>query len=207
MDARLFKGSFHLGTKTANAGTAFYAAIPPKSGAYTKIHRLVYTTGTTAHTLSILKAQGKTTTSAAAAASDTALTLTSINPAVDASGASLSENLAASDFIVVQHSDGTWGAYLISAINTTTKVVTINALAKAVASGAVVYAMHELARTTGKDSIQITTTASSTQTFETYAPEGGIASSAGENEPLIVHSNNATAAGSVVHLSAIYSRV
>ena len=108
MDARLFKGSFHVGSKTATAGTVFTGLIPPKPQAYAKIARMVYTTAGTAHTLSVLKAQGKTTTTAAQAASDTALTLSSISLAYDENGASLSENLAASDYVVVQHTDGTW---------------------------------------------------------------------------------------------------
>jgi hypothetical protein len=205
MDARIFKGSSHVGSKTAAAGTVFTGLIPPKAQAYSKIARMVYTTAGTAHTLSVLKAQGRTTTTAAQIATDTSLTLSSISLAYDENGASLSENLAASDYVVVQHTDGTWGAYLMSGISGNT--LTIGALAKAVASGAVVYGMYEVARTTGKASWQVTTRTSTTETFETYDPAVAVVSSSKVNEPLLIHSNNATAAGTLLYVSAVYTKI
>ncbi len=205
MDARIFKGSFHVGSKTATAGTVFTALIPPKPQAYAKIARMVYTTAGTAHTLSVLKAQGKTTTTAAQVATDTALTLSSISLALDENGASLSENLAASDYVVVQHTDGTWGAYLISSVSGST--LTIGALAKAVANGATVYGMYEVARTVGKASWQVTTRTSTTETFETYDSAIGVVASAKVNEPLLVHSSNVTAAGTLLYTAAAYTRI
>lgn len=205
------KGSYSLGTKTAALNVGFIGLIPPHSGAYTKINRLVYTTAGTPHTLNIMKSQGKTTTTAASSASGTTLTLASISIANKVNGESLSENLAANDWLVVQHTDGTWGAYMVTSVSGL--VVTLStsapavALAKDVASGAVVYGMYETSRATGKDAVVITTTASSTQTFETYAPEVGIAQSNGTNEPLLFHSSNVTAAGSLVYVSAVYSRI
>lgn len=205
MDARLARGSFNLGNKTDTAGTAFYGAIPPKAGAYTRVLRCVYTAGGTVHTLQFLRAQGQTVTTASSAANGTTLTLSSISLAYDHNGNSLSENLAANDYVVVAHSDGSWGAYKISAVNGL--VITINNLAKAVASGAVVYGMYEISRTTGKEAIQIRTVASATTVFETVDPAGGIASSDGTSEPLMYYSDNATAAGYINQLTAVYSRV
>lgn len=205
MDARLARGVFNTGAVTATAGTAFYGAIPPKAGAYSRVLRCTYLSGGTVHTLQFLRSQGQTVTTAGTASNGTTLTLASITLAKDQHGVSLAEDLAANDYVVVQHTDGSWGAYKISSVSGL--VITINNLAKAVDSGAVVHGMYEISRTTGHPSIQLLTVASTAYTFETVDPVGGIASSAGTNEPLMYYSNNATAAGFINQLTAIYSRV
>lgn len=203
MDARLARGSFSLGNKTDTAGTAFYGAIPPRAGSYTRVLRCTYTSGATPHALQFLLAQGKTVTTAATSSGGTTLTLSSVTLAKDAAFAD--EDLAANDFVVVQHVDGTWGAYKISSISG--KVITINALAKAVANGAVVYGMYEISRTAHKEAVQLRTVASVTHVFETMDPAGGIASSHGTNEPLMYYSDNTANAGFINQLTAVYSRV
>lgn len=206
-DRRNLKGRFSIGSKTETAGTVILGLIPPKSNGRSVLSLMRYTTAGTAHTLSVLRSQGSTTTTASAIATATSLILDSVAPAKDSEGVSLAENLAANDYIVVEHADGTHGAYLISAVDTGTKTVTINALAKAVDSGAPVYAMYEVARTVGIPSIQLTTVVSSTEDFPAAGtdPELGIASSHNKNEPLLIHSNNITAAGTLRYATACYT--
>jgi len=207
-DRRSLKGRWQLGSSTEAFGTAIVRVIPPKANGRTVLSLMRYTTAGTAHTLSVLRCQGTTTTTAASSSGGSTITIANVAPAKDLNGASLPENLAASDYLVVENTDGSHNAYLISSINTTTKVVTITGtLAKDVASGANVYAMYEVARTAGIPSIQITTVASTTEDFPTTGSEGdlGIASSLNSNEPLLIHSNNATATGVLRYACAIYS--
>lgn len=209
-DRRNLKGRWHLGTLTATAGTAFIGTIPPKSNGKTVLSMLSFLSGSTQHTLSILRAQGATTTTAAQAASDTTLTLASVTPAKDLNGTSLAETLAANDWLVVEHADGSYGSYMVASVSGL--VVTLSttapaiALAKAVNSGAAVYAMHELARTTGIPSIQITPKATGTSQFPVAGtdPEVGCASSYNKNEPLLLHCNNATAQSWIEYAEACY---
>lgn len=209
-DRRNIKGRWHLPTLTATAGTAFIGTIPPKSSAKTVLSLFSFLSGSTQHTVSILRSQGSTTTTAAAAAGDTTLTLASVSPACDISGTNLGESLAANDWIVVKHSDGTYGAYMVASVSGL--VVTLSttapaiALAKAVSSGAPVWAMHELARTVGIPSIQITPKASTTSQFPVAGtdPEVGCASSINDNEPLVLHCNNATAQSWIEYAEACY---
>lgn len=211
-DRRNLKGRWHLGTLTATAGTAFIGTIPPKSNGKTVLSMLSFLSGSTQHTLSILRAQGATTTTAAQAASDTTLTLASVNPAKDLNGDSLGETLASGDWLVVEHSDGSYGAYVVSSVSglvvtlSTTSTTPATSLAKAVDSGAAVYAMHELARTAGIPSIQITPKISIQDKFPAAGtdPEVGCASSLNKNEPLLIHCNNITAQSWIEYAEACY---
>lgn len=201
MDSRIYKGSFSIANKTAVAGTAITGLVWPMVGAVARIVKMVYICSTTAHTLSILRSQGTTVTTAASAAGASTLTIDNVAPY---SG----ENLAASDYIVVKNTDGSFNEYIISSINTTTKVVTITGtLAKAVSSNATVWAMYEVARTAGPNpSLQYKAVVSVTNTFNTESEEVGIAVSGSTYEPLLIHSDNATAAGTLQQTHCIYGR-
>lgn len=209
-DRRNLRGRFHVSSATANAGTAIVAVVPPRSSAKTVLSVIQYESGSTAHTLQVLRAQGSTTTTASAAANDSTITLDDVSVAKDLNGEDLAENLAASDYLVVEHSDGSYGAYSISSINTTTKVVTLSAnLSKAVDSGASVWAMHEISRSTGIPSISITTKASTIENFPPAGVDGeiGIASSTRSNEPLLIYSNNASNAGTLKFAAGCYTDI
>lgn len=212
-DRRNLKGRWHLGTLTnSSAGTGYVGVIPPKSNGKTVLSTLAVLSGGTQHTISILRAQGATTTTAAQAASDTTLTLASVNPAKDLNGESLSETLASGDWLVVEHADGSYGAYVVASVSglvvtlSTTSTTPATSLAKAVASGAAVWAMHELARTTGTPSIQITPKISIQDKFPAAGtdPEVGCASSYNKNEPLLIHCNNITAQSWIEYAEACY---
>lgn len=198
MDARIYKGSYNIANKTATAGTAFTGLVWPKAASVARIVKMSYLCGSTAHTLSILKSQGTTTVTTAAAASATTLILANTAPYTG-------ETLAASDYVVVTHTDGSYGAYLISSISGST--ITIPALSVGVAAGSTLWAMYEVARTVGPaPSIQHLVTVSVDNIYFTESPEVGMAAG-GTNEPLLIHSNNATAQGWLRHVNAIYTRI
>lgn len=207
---RSILGRFTVPYQTQTADTIIADVIPPKSGLYTVLNTVAYTNSSTAHTLTVMRSQGSTTTTAAAAASQAVINVASLSLAKDMAGNSLAEDLAANDFLVIAHSDGTYGVYKISSISSLAITLTSN-LTQAVASGAIVYGMYELGRTTGIKHLQFTLPASAT-TYLPNNPSGngsgelGIAQSKGVSEPLVVHSGNATAAGKLLYAQASYQR-
>jgi hypothetical protein len=202
MTSQVYKGSFAKKRKTETAGTEILQLIEPSmKGARTRITSLVYTSLGTAHTISILKALNRTTLTAAAAATDTAVTV--------ASASFLNQTIAANDYIVIRHTDGTFGAYKVSAIASLT--LTIPALAAAAGVGALVWIMGAIGEA---EHVQIAPPVSA-QTR--YADENGIAvtgyrsvysstvySRSGNDDPLLIHSGNATAAGVIESVAGSY---
>lgn len=207
---RSLVGRFAVPYQTQTAGTIIVDVVPPRSGLYTVLNTLAYTNSTTAHTLTIMRSQGSTTASAAAASGQAVLNFSSISLAKDVAGNSLSEDLAANDFCVVAHSDGTYGVYKISSISTLAVTFTSN-LTQAVASGAAIYGMYEVGRTTGVKHLQFTLPASAT-TYLPNNPSGngsdeiGFANALKISEPLVIHSDNSTAAGKLLYAQATYQR-
>jgi hypothetical protein len=196
------KGTFHQPRITETAGTAIVSTIPPAMrGAKTRLTFLEYVCSTTAHTLRLMVALNRVSTTAAAAASATSLVLSAATFRGD--------TLASGDYIVVKHTDGTYGAYLVSALSVLT--VTIPALAKAVASGNPVWIMGAIGEAEHK---QILVTASVRQQWS--APTGLMTTGyrtvvagttyarSGNDDPMIVYSNNATAAGLLENASGYY---
>lgn len=200
------RGRFSYKRVTQTAGTVITRLIDPKLvGAKTNITQLMYVSSTTQHTLTILKPLARTTASAAALAAATSLLVTS--------NAFRGDTIAASDYIVVQHSDGTFGAYLVSGVGGTGNLtLTIPALTAAVAAGGFVWIMGA----TGEaEHIVFSPPVSTTTRYQDSV--SGIASSgyrtvtggtvysrSGNDDPLLVHSNNATAAGVVESVSGYY---
>jgi hypothetical protein len=199
----LVKGTFHKKRNTVAFGTIITQVIEPAmKGAKTRITAMDYICGGTAHTVTVMKALAKTKTTAAAVATGTALVLEAAT--------FLNQTIAANDFIVVKHTDGTYGVYLVSALTTLT--VTIGALSADVASGSPVWIMGA----TGEaEHIPFLVTASVRNTY--YDPIAGVVTSgyrsvyggtvyqrSGNDDPLLIHSNNATATGILEHVSGYY---
>lgn len=206
---RSIKHRFHHGKKTESAGTAIVVTVPAEQGAKAVLTRLKYTPGATSHAANVLRAQGSTTTTAAASAGGSTLVVASNAPATDVNNTNLGETLAANDYIVVKHSNGHQVAYTISSIDTATNTITINGtLSYNVDSGATVWVMHELARTLGKPAIvyDLPTGSTTDLTGGGNDAETGIATSENVNEPLVVSINNATNAGTLVAVGAVYHR-
>ena len=132
--------------------------------------------------------------------------VTTIN---EADGGTTTETLAGSDYVVVKHTDGTYGVYIVSSVSSLTVTLTTN-LSKAVDSGAPVYKMYELARpATGKGfPAQVFKPAASALTsLGSESADMAVAESPNKSEPLVVHSDNATAAGFLHLVQGVYSTV
>jgi len=209
MDARIYKGSLDVtGAKTQTAGTAITQLIQPRSGSFVRVNKIGYTSGSTGHTLQFLRSQGSTVTTAASAAGDSTITLSSTSP-ITSDFSAATETLAANDYLAVQSTDGTYELVKVSSVSGS--VVTLTAtLAKAVASGATVYAFYELARpssSAGRPAIAFYPTASALSTMGGESPEAAIVDGDKAGAPVMVHSDNATAAGYIQYLAGVYSRV
>jgi len=195
-------GTFHFYTTTQTAGTVITQLIPPSPSVSQKVRltKIVYTPGATVHNLILMRAAEQVLTTAAAAASATTIV-------VDSSGFA-GQTIASGDYLVVEHADGTCGLYLASALATLT--VTINALSKAVNSGARVWILGSISETWHST---LPTVASIRNDFA--EPIGGLAQSGwddgtsyardGRGEPMVIYSANATNAGTLNHGTAIYT--
>ncbi|MCX8126976.1 MAG: hypothetical protein N3E40_07585, partial [Dehalococcoidia bacterium] len=147
-------------------------------------------------------------TTAASASGSSTVTLSSL--------AFRGDVLAANDHLVIRHSDGTYGVYVVSSVNTTTRVVTLSSsLTAAVAANAPVWIMGA---TGESEHVTFGTTANAVQTFESAlagiavsgyrsVASGTIYSRSGNDDPLVVHSPNDTAAGVIENCSGYYGSV
>lgn len=209
MDARIYKGSFGVGSVTASAGTAFTAVIPPGSvRERARITKLVYTAANTAHSVNILKCQHKAIATATANASQADIVLDDLTSVDQANGTTATETLAASDWLVIKHSDGTFGAYSVSSVSGSTVTLSSN-LVKSVDANATVYKMYELARpasATGFPAQVLRPPASATTSIGSENVEAAVAVS-GYGEPLLIHSDNASHAGTLVLAQGVYSSI
>lgn len=179
-----------IGKTTAAAGTAIVVLVPPDLQGKTRIAKLVYTAAGTAHLLSILRPLGRAKTSAAAASGQPVINLAT-NPTA----------IAANDNIAIRHSDGVTRKYVVSSVAALAITLTTN-LGAAVASGADVWDFGvptDVDPNTGRATDTLDGTASATTTYEDR--EVGIMASYKVDEPLLFHSNNATAAGTLVLLT------
>ena len=191
--------AFQFFHQTAAIATPIVQTVPPVSGLKPILTSLVYTAGTTAHDLVFMRSLNRVKTTAAAAAAATTLVLDSVTFA--------GQTIAANDYVVVQHSDGTYSHYLVSALAVLT--ITINTLSKAVVSGAPVWIMGAPAETYHSTLKSI---ASTRQDFSDYLAgiaqggfdDGTSYSRSGLGDPVMIYSSNATAAGTLNRGSVYY---
>jgi hypothetical protein len=204
--------TYHIDGHTESAGTVITELIPPlnrstdnnepNTSVRTRITSMVYTSGATVHDLVLMRALAETTTTAAASASATSVVLTSAS--------FVGDTIASGDYLVIQHGDGSYGLYLASALATLT--VTINALSKAVNSGAKVWIMGS---PTGNATYHSTlkSVASTREKYEDFVSgifvsgfDDGSYSSDGKGEPAALYSANGTNAGTLGYINAAYCR-
>lgn len=184
---------------TAAANTAFFEIAPPVADKRVRLTSLVYTAAGTVHDLVLMKALAKVAVTTAAAAAATSLILNDASfPSNTGTG---TQNLASGDYVIVQHADGTYGAYLVSALATLT--ITINALAKAVNAEAPLWIMgsptaETLFHLTFKSiaSTRVEFNSAFVGLFESGFKLGTtIFERDGLNDPIMFYSANGTAAG------------
>jgi hypothetical protein len=209
MDARIFKGSFSLGTATQTANTVITSFIPPHSNRFrTRITSVDYRCGSTINVLSFLRPLGETTVAAAVAEAGTTITLTA-NPGVTGNAA------ASNDWFAVKLVDGRYqyGTFTLSSLTAT--VTAVAADTGGIAAGAKFW-WFGLPADTGN--LQITPAASTTRTY--FDPVSGIFTTglpsslydediydnrSGFGDPVIVHCPNATAQCWIDRISGYYA--
>ncbi len=178
------------GNLTATFGTELLRIIPARFGHRAGVTGFSYLPGTTAHTVTFLTVLDEAIATAAAAAAQGVLLFDALpqNP-VDGSV------LEAADFFLIQHFDGSWGAYKWSSTSglsvTVTPVLTKNVLA----NGRICY----LGKPADHPNRQFLTVASTLLTISYRA-----ASATNNSEPMLAHSDNGTAAGQFNSLSYDY---
>lgn len=213
---------FSYGQKTAAANTVFLRLIPPSnrnSRLKTRITRMVYTSGSTLHTITCMRSLARTTAASALAAGGTALVLTrdpglfAANYVLDGivnAGAQvvpgLADNpIATNDWVAVQSADGTWTFSLVTISGLTATLTT--AVTGNVLAGAMV---HWFGITTDKHPEtneahpQIIPTIS---TMTTYGNGDGapIFETQKPGDCLLLHSSNGTAQGYLESVGGIYT--
>ena len=189
------------GTKTATAGTKIRYLMQPNINGYTRVTKIVYTAAGTAHTLTLLRPIGRSTASAAAAASATALPVAAeMGPSGNA--------LAANDLIAVRETDGVTRFYTVSAVpGGYPGNVTINALVAGVALGGKIWNFGVEADTNPADGNAhpaVAGTASVTSTYQDS--DGGVVATFAKDDPILFTSDNATAAGTLNQLTFSFTQ-
>lgn len=191
--------AFQFFHQTQSSGTPIIQVIPPQTSRKAKLTSLVYTAGATAHDLIIMRAGNKVLTTAAQSAAGTTLVLDSAS--------FVGQSIASGDYLIVQHSDGTYGAYLASGLSTLT--VTIGALAKNVSSGAPVWIMGSISEawhSTLKSiaSTRLTLEDAVSGIAESGWDDGTSYARGGLGDPLMIYSANGTNAGTLDRGGASY---
>jgi hypothetical protein len=202
MSGLMLYGADGCGPKTATAGTAIVQVTTRKKGCKTRIDSVVYTAGATAHTLTIMRPIGRTKLSAAALAAQAVVVLTA-DPGPSGNG------IAANDYVVIMRPDGVPHVGVVSAWNGTTKALTLtaNVPTGGFDSGADVYFYGVIGDTDPQSQAAHPQypLADAATTTVSNATGNGVFGSARAGEPLLLHSGNATNAGTLNRANWVFS--
>jgi hypothetical protein len=190
---RLFKGAFHYGVSTATANTAILRLVEPRRNSKARVTSMNYRSGSTAHTLTIMKPVATTTAPAGAAASQADIVLETASPVA-------AEALAASDYLAWENADGGFNYGVVSSVSGNT-VTLAASLTVAIPAGALVWAFYEVGRATH----QVFSPAASVTTLLADAI-AGVTEPPDFYQPLLIHSNNATAQSWLVNVSGYHAK-
>jgi hypothetical protein len=193
-------GSFSFAGLTASAGTAITALLPPRQRAFTRLTRILYRCGGTAHAIVVLKSLAQVTLTANAASGQAVINISS------------DPGMAANKFVCVELADGTYHLGRVSSVSSLAVTLSAN-LPAAASSGAKVWffglpgdhpvSSQTTTRPTPVLGHTVTCTASILNAWEDYG--SGIAQSNNQEEPLMVHSANGTAAGTFELISGCHT--
>lgn len=190
---RLFKGAFHYGVTTQSANTAILRLVEPRRNSKARVTSMNYRSGSTAHTLTVMKVVATTTAPAGAAADQTDIVLATGSPV---SG----EALAASDYLAWENANGGFNFGVVSSLAGSTVTMSAN-VPVAIPAGALVWAFYEVGRATH----QVFSPAASVTTLLADAI-AGVAEPPDFYQPLLIHSNNATAQSWLVNVSGYHAK-
>jgi hypothetical protein len=206
MDFGAIGGSV-IGSQTAAAGTAFYGLVPGNPDGRTRVTSFSYTASNTAHTVTALRPIGRTTLAAACVVNTNTVTLAA-DPGPSGNG------IAANDQIVIHYRAntndrvGTYGRHTVSAWNATTKVATISPNTTAASiSGTKVFDFGIFSDTdpvTGAAHPGFPTNGNTVPLTYTF-PGAGIAAHQ-YHDPILLHSGNATGAGTLTYAEYAHTK-
>lgn len=196
--------SVHFGTITQTLGTVINVFVPPVEGLFARVLEYVYTAAGTAHTLTLMRPIGQAKAAAAALAGQAVLVLDS-QPATNSGLAT--NDVAANDWMAWENTDGTYSFDKVASVSGLSVTMTSN-LPKAVAQGKRVW-MFGLTTDLNTDGYAHPaaplTASTTTAVVNTGVGEAGVASTLRGGEPMLLQSDNATAAGTVRRVSVGYT--
>lgn len=179
------------GSLTQTAGTEITRVIPPNPDGRGCVGNFRYEAAATAHTLTMMTTIMTVKCASDAASGQAVLALDQMPVTPDAT------IVAAGDWFVVQHEDGTWNAYKVSSVSGLNITMTGNFSGKVKAGSSV----HFMGAPADHSLRQFTMKASTTTEFDAGDFRIRAATGSAKNTPVLVHSNNATNAGTLYWLS------
>ncbi len=188
----LAKGVFHQGENTETLDTVIRAFIPPKARTKILITTFKYTAAATAHVLSIIQVRGRTTVASDAAASQKVVNLVAQPEA--------GNDVAAADLMAFELANGLVIFDVVASVVTLAITMTVN-FAQIVKAGSPVW-FFGVAGDSGVDTLALKL---STQTSH-VDDLAGVISATEQGDPLILESDNATAAGFLNIIAGIYAK-
>jgi len=195
---------FNLPSATESAGTLIQQIVPGAAGLIAKINSLTYTSGSTAHTVTILRATASTSVDGRAAADQKVVSLSS--PTMRTVNAASTENVAIGDYLAFLDEKGKYVFDVVAGVAGAAMTMTVN-LTTAIGDGSAVWIFGEIGRASA---IALTPPVSATTTIP-LAVAAGIPgqldtnSRLGTGDPMLISSTNATAAGVIVSVSGDYT--
>jgi hypothetical protein len=223
MSFKSIAGRKTYGKITQAADTVITRLVEPRKNVFTHITALAYTAAGTAHTLTIMRPLNKTTFTAAAAAAQAVVNIAA-DPGVYTGSRTANNVIAANDYVVYEAADGTFVLTTVSSVSTLAITLAANLPTGGVLQGGTMWFYGITTDTNPNDAQahpQHTLTASVTTVLGNDPGEaaGSVCSSLppskipavstllcnGKGDPLIVHSNNATAAGTLENVFVVYA--
>lgn len=189
---------FFVGHTDNTAGSEITAVCPPNSSMVPVLRGLQYRTAGTAHNLYVMRARGLTTVDGGVAAGGTTINVAKVDPSK--TSASEDEALATSDWVVYQTRYGSLEAREVSGVSG--NALTVAATGEPIDDGAKLWAFYEPAAANyGAVHLELAAI-NTTHTFENLFIPGGIPSQdgvevsvSGAGSPMLIVSDNVTAAG------------
>lgn len=207
------------GKLTQNAGTVITRLIEPVRGSYTRLASVWYTASATAHTLTVMRPLGVTTFTAAAAASQAVVNIAA-DPG-DYATTTVADNLiAGSDFVVYESAyPGLFVLDTVSSVSSLAITLATNLPTGGVLQGGKFWFFGVIGDTNPSNGLVHSqfTLAANVTTYLGSDPGESIAGFigtipgysgsglSGMYEPMILHSGNATNAGVLEKVTAIYT--
>ncbi len=210
---RNFMGGNSLGKATAASDTVINRLVPPRRGAKTFIQQIVQTTGSTAHVLTALRCMGRSQLVANAAASQSTIVLKG-DPGAGSNlfGNSKGTALASGHYVAIRNPDETIqlttvnGAPTLGSNGILTVVLT-DTLTYALAPGADFWQLGiatSVDPRTGIAFAQFNVQVSKNLYAINQSPNESPLVDSGEDEPILIQSNNPTNAGTIESVTFIY---